>query len=78
MKRAAASGKSDCALVFSGGFLFFDEIGNQARHAAATKTAGGLVLRFTFGIAHKPSVKRFFRPDIVVVIKSQFAALAAL
>jgi hypothetical protein len=35
-------------------------------------------LGFAFGIAHESLVKRFFRAHVIVIVKSQFATLAAL
>lgn len=61
------------------GLFFLDHIVNHARHAATTETARRLVGRFTaFGIAHEPFVERPFCPDIIIIIKCQLAALAAL
>jgi hypothetical protein len=51
---------------------------DQARDAAAAKTAGRFVLGFALGIAHEALIEGFFCADVIVVVKSQFAALAAL
>ena len=60
------------------GFFFLDELVDQAGYAAATKAARGLMARFSFRIPHKPSVKGFFRSYVIVIVKCQFAAFAAL
>jgi len=66
-------------LVLGGGWFFFlDKFVNQSRHCAATKTAWRFVLRFSLGITHIAFVKGFFRADVVVVVKGQFATLTAL
>jgi hypothetical protein len=64
--------------MLRGRFFFFDVFVDQARDAAAAKAAGRFVLGFAFGVAHEALIERFFRADEVVVVKSQFAALAAL
>jgi len=64
--------------MFGGGFFFLDEFVNESRYSTAAEAAGRLVFGFSFRVAHESLVKWFFRTDVVVVIKSQFAALAAL
>ena len=64
--------------MLCGGFFFFDEIVDHARHAAAAEAPGELVLGFTFGVAHETLVEGLFSTHVVVVIKGQFSALAAL
>ena len=65
-------------LMLGSGFLFLDQVVDHPRHAAAAEAAGKLVIGFAFGIAHESLVEGLFSTDIVVVVKSQFAALAAL
>ena len=60
------------------GFFFLDVFMDQTGHAAAGKTARRLILCFTFGVAHKPPIKRFFRPDVIVIVECELAAFAAL
>jgi len=60
------------------GLFLFNELVNQAGDAAATKAARRLMLRLSFRITHKPPVKGFFRSYVVVIVKCQFAAIAAL
>jgi len=64
--------------MFGAGFFFFDVFVDQAGHASAAKTAGRFVLGFAFGVAHEALVKRFFRADKIVIVKSELAAIAAL
>ena len=65
-------------LMLGGGFFFLDQIVDHPRHAAAAKAAGKLVSGFAFGVAHESLVEGLFSADIIVVVKCQFAALAAL
>ena len=71
-------GNASAALMLRRRFFFFDVFVDQARDAAATEAAGWFVLGFAFGVAHEAFIERFFRADEVVVVESQFAALAAL
>lgn len=64
--------------MFCSRFLFLDVFVNQTGNAAASEASRRFVFRFPFGITHEPAVKWLFGPDIVVVVKSQFSALAAL
>ena len=64
--------------MLRGGFFFLDQIVDHARHAAAAEAAGELVASFTFGVAHESIIEGLFGTHIVVVVKRQFAALAAL
>ena len=65
-------------LMLGSGFLFLDQVVDHPRHAAAAEAAGQLVIGFAFGVTHESLVKGLFSADIVVVVKGQFAALAAL
>ena len=60
------------------GFLFLDVLVDQPRDAAAVETTGRFVLRLALGIAHETLVKRFLCANVVVVVKGQFAAFAAM
>jgi hypothetical protein len=64
--------------MFGGGFFFFDVFVDEARNPAAAKAARRFVLGFSFGVAHETFVKGLLCADKIVVIKSYFAALAAL
>ena len=64
--------------MLRGRFFFLDVFVDQAWDAAAAKAAGRFVLGFAFGVAHEALIERFFSTDEVVVVESQFAALAAL
>ena len=59
-------------------FFFLDIVVNHAWHAAATKAARQFEFGLALGVAHKASVKRFLSADVVVVVKRQLAAFAAL
>ena len=59
-------------------FLFLDVFVDQAGHAAATKASGRFIFGFALWITHETAVKRLFRPDEVIIVKSELAALAAL
>jgi len=65
-------------LMLGSGFLFLDQVVDHPRHAAAAEAAGKLVIGFALGVAHKSLVEGFFSADIIVIVKCQFAALAAL
>jgi hypothetical protein len=65
-------------LMLCGGFFFLDKIVDHARHTAAAEASGELVVGFTFGVAHETPVEGLFSTHIIVVIKGQFSALAAL
>ena len=61
------------------GLFFLDQIVDHARHAAAAETARRLVGRFTaFRVTHEAFIKGSLRTDIIIIIKSQLAALTAL
>jgi hypothetical protein len=64
--------------VFCRGLFFFDVFVDQARYAATAEAAGRLMFGFAFGIAHEAPIEGFFSADKVIVVKSQFAAFAAL
>ncbi len=59
------------------GLFLFDELMDQSRHAAATETFRRLGLR-TVGISHEPKIEGLLGAHIVVIIKSDLAAFAAL
>jgi len=61
-----------------GDFFFLNVVVDHSWDAAAVKATGRLMLGFAFGIAHESFIKRFFGADVVVVIKSQLAALTTL
>jgi hypothetical protein len=65
-------------LVFSGGFFFLDHFVDQSWHTATAETSRRLVFGFPLRVTHKAPVERLFGSYVIVVIKSQFAALAAL
>ena len=65
-------------LMLCRGFFFLNELVDQAGHAAAREAPRRLVLRLPFRVTHKTPVKGFFRPYIIIVVKCQFAAFAAL
>jgi hypothetical protein len=65
-------------LMLGSGFLFLDQIVDHPWHAAAAEAAGELVIGFAFWVTHESLVKGLFSADIIVVVKCQFAALAAL
>jgi hypothetical protein len=65
-------------LMLRGGFFFFDELVNQTWHGPAAETAGWFELGFSLGVAHETLVEWFLGADIVIVVESQLAALAAL
>jgi len=65
-------------LMLRGGFFFFDELVNQTWHGSAAETAGWFELGFSLGVAHETFVEWFLGADIVIVVESQLAALAAL
>lgn len=60
------------------GFFFFDVFMDQARHTPTAETTRRFMLGLAFGITHEAPIKGLFRADEVIVIKSEFAALAAL
>src|SRR5690349_1226081 len=64
-------------LVLGSGLFFLDELVDQARHGAAADAARRLRLR-SVRIPHIFKVERFLSADVVVVIKSELAAFAAL
>ena len=64
--------------MLRGGFFFLDQVVDHARHVAAAEAAGKLVLGFPFGVAHESLVEGLFGTHIIVVVKGQFSALAAL
>lgn len=64
--------------MLGGGFFFLDQIMDHPWHAAAAKAAGKLVSGFAFRVAHESLVEGLLSADIVVIVKGQLAALAAL
>jgi hypothetical protein len=64
--------------MFGGGFFFFDQVVDHARHAATAEALRDLVLGFALWVAHETPIKGLFRADVVIIVKGQFAALAAL
>jgi hypothetical protein len=60
------------------GFLLLDVFVNQTRHAPARKTTWRLIFCLAFGVAHEPPIERFLSADVVIIVKSELAALAAL
>src|ERR1051326_3596270 len=64
-------------LVLGSGFFFLDELLDQPRDRAATRAARRLRLR-SVRVAHIFKVEWFLSADVIVVIKSELAAFAAL
>jgi hypothetical protein len=64
--------------VLNRGFFFFNVFVDQARHTATAETTRRLMLGLAFGITHEAPIEWLFRADEVIVVKSQFATLAAL
>jgi hypothetical protein len=63
--------------VLRAGLFFFDKLVNQSRHGAAANASRGE--RFgAIGISHKSQIKRLLGADVVVIVKSELAAFAAL
>ena len=59
------------------GLFFFDELINQSRDGAAVDASGRLRLG-AVGVSHVSQVEWLLGADIVVVVKSEFTAFAAL
>jgi hypothetical protein len=63
--------------VFRPGLFFLDELVNQSRHGAAANASRRLGLG-AIGISHKSQIERLLGADIIIVVKSELAAFAAL
>jgi hypothetical protein len=64
--------------MLRGCLFFLNEFMNQPWHRAAAETPRWLKLCFPFRITHVSFVKGLLGSDVIVVIKSQFAAFTAL
>jgi hypothetical protein len=64
--------------VLGCGFFFFDVVVDETGDAPAVETAGRFIFSFPFGIAHEAFVKGLLGADVIVVVKSPFAAFTAL
>ena len=63
--------------VFSPGFFFFDEIGDEPRHAAAADATRRLWFS-PVRVSHMPEVKGFLGADVVIVVKRKLPTFTAL
>ena len=63
--------------VFRPGLFFLDELIDQLGHGAATDASGRLRL-CAVRISHVSQVEGLFGADIVVIVKGELAAFAAL
>jgi len=63
--------------VFRPGLFFLDELIDQLGHGAAGNASGRLRL-CAVRISHVSQIERLFGADVVVIVKGEFSALAAL